>query len=699
MNIPSFAPVGTVWLGGPDTSDADGWFEVADDATWTETGVLDPPLVIGDSTRASQRVISSMTWFDLSGGIGIDEENEASDTSRVWFGAMDVSHPGQVTLPPEVNVVKPDGATGTCWPLGRVGETMYALFGTSIKGWKEKDGVFYGSAATGLAGVPSGKPVWFKGKLFVPYGSLGYQVLTESGTPGTLNAPTNVTTGIGVPAAYDASALVTTPPKPVAFCVWDQKLWALTTSGAVCWSKTGLDDYDAGVDFSGWTWMYDQTTGQYAALESGQVPKTLFTYRNAVGQESLYATSTSGLFILDDIAKVFRNTPLRDFPANAGFGSSSAKWRVGEDCWVNMGLDVYHWSPEGTVVPLSGPCRDHGLPQKYAGRVADLCADLSGLYMLVQGGTQATAASSPTVEDRGAVSDDASYVPATVSAPCLLRWTGIGYVCDWAGETTDGAPTWAVVGDVATTGGVPVDGQRLWWGSSDGFLRNIKISSVPMNAKELWRSGRGRYAPASSLLSARTDCGISGFTKVASGFTVECDNASATSTVTVAYQTREMEVVNPDWFVDLGTVSSTDPVSFGFKGDADDPYFSGVPFSRIRFRWTFRRDPSDPSDTPVMASSEMAFLKVPKTTTAPIVSVVLPTDRDRFGRSAQDVVDRLRSRVGPRSFSVLVIGDQTYRGWVTGTTRRGSTGKLGDGAMDVNFVQIKTGVPGAAGES
>lgn len=690
MNIPAFALQETIWLGGPETADADGWFESDPLATWTETGVLDPPLVIGDSTRVSQKVISSFVWYDLSGGIGVDEQNESSDVSRTWFGAWDTSRPGQNTLPPEVLAAKPSGASGTCWPLGRVGETLYALFGTSIKGWNEGAGAFYAAAATGISGTPASKPVSFKGSLFVPYGSAGYLVLAESGTPGTLNAPTSVTGGIGVPGTFTAGSPVTTSPLPVAFTVWDQKLWALSTSGAVCWSKTGADNT--------WTWLHNDAYNEYVALESGQTPKRLFTYRNAAGQDSLYATTATGLFILDDIALVFRTTPLKDAPSVSGFGDSVATWRYGEDAWVSMGLDVYHWSPEGAVVPFTGPSRDHGLPQKYAGRVTDLCAEFSALYMLVQGGVAVSTAASVDTEDRGAGFDDAGYVPATSSAPCLLRWTGIGYICDWEGVDSDGTPTWAVVGDVASAGGTAVDGYRLWWGSTDGNLRNIKLFPGMLNPKERWRSGRGRYAQSSSLISCRTDCGMAGFLKVAGSASIRCDAADLTYPVTLAYQTGDMEASNPDWFIDLGTASQIGRSYFGFKWSDADPYFSGVGFDSIRLKWSGLRPAGSPALTPVWADTTLDFVKVPKTTTAPNVSLKLPNDKDRWGRSAQDVVNRVVARIGPETFSVLVIGDQVYRGWITGASRRSSTGKPGGGALDLTFLQVKTGVAGAVGE-
>jgi tripartite motif-containing protein 71 len=364
----------SIWLGLASTPPDDGYLYIINEVRNSQTAVFDRRLTIGPADQDSDDFISTLSMGDWSGGGQIDELSGA-DQSRYWWGIFDNRSPHQATLPPYVfnpDTGKPSGATGTSYPLGVVNNTMYFAFGTDICGWNEAGGVWYTKET--MTHAPVGKGVSFNGALYVPCGTNGYKIITESGTG---NPTVTSAAGVADPTTYDPDALIHTNPQPIAFCLFEgDKIFALTVSGGIAYSMTGASD--------SWEWDFIDEQGKYPKLNSSYTPYGLKPFFNRNGIETLFINHSGGVHNYQRAERKFNNTSIA-IPSYPDMARAMEIWRPGEDLWVSMGLDVIHYTAANTTIPLSGVNRDAGLPAAYRGRIVDLQAEVSALYAIVGG--------------------------------------------------------------------------------------------------------------------------------------------------------------------------------------------------------------------------------------------------------------------------------------------------------------------------
>lgn len=366
-----------VWLGVNGTSAEDGLFPIIGNVSTLATATFSPKVTIGDYTRDSDDYISTLIISDLSGGMNVEDMNEGSDTNRCWTAFADIRKPGKIAHNTRVEkLAKPSGASGTAYSCGQIANTPYVKFGAKIYGRKESDGSWYSGVNAAL--TPVGKPVMYAGKIFVPCGASGYFIISEADSVANPGVPTYtaVTSGVqAYPASYDKDAPDVNPPTAVAFTVFDQKLWALTTGGAMAWSFTGADDT--------WNWPYDEARAWYPRVEPGKTPKRIVPFPNPEGITKIYATTNRDASIYEQSAPPsLQSTPIQTAP-HPDNGGAVAVWRSGEDLHIANGLDIIRYTSAGVVVPLAGLARDDGMPQELWGRFTDLEPETSELLGLV----------------------------------------------------------------------------------------------------------------------------------------------------------------------------------------------------------------------------------------------------------------------------------------------------------------------------
>lgn len=376
-NAPSMQQV---WLGLNSTSSDDGYLPIIGSVSTLATATFSPKISYGDYQKDADDYISTLIFSDFSGGMNVEDMNEGSDTNRCWTAFADIRKPGKIAHNSRVEKISPPaGASGTAYTCGQILNTPYVIWSSGkVYGRKESDGTWYSGVDFSL--TPVGKPVAYQNKLFVPCGSSGYAIISEADSVANPGVPTvtNVTTGvIPYPAAYDKDAPDVNPPTAIAFRVFDQKLWALTTGGALVWSFTGADDT--------WSWVtqYDESRAWYPRVQSGETPKRIIPFPNPEGITKLYVTTDRGAYIYEQSAPPsLQSTPIQ-VPPHPDNGGAVAVWRPGEDLLIGNGLDLIRYTSAGVIVPLSGLARDDGLPQELWGRFTDLEPETSELLGLV----------------------------------------------------------------------------------------------------------------------------------------------------------------------------------------------------------------------------------------------------------------------------------------------------------------------------
>ncbi len=382
MATPEYGDWEAIWMGTEDTAIGDGWFPAEWDVKFNELSIFEKKLTYGRIDKDSDDIISSLIISDLTGGGQVDMMTGA-DQGRYTHGILDTRSPSVITLPQYVQEWSPGTGTVNTYPLGAIGDYPYILKNSTtptVYAWNETTDASGNSVAATAGGTPTGKATKFNDKLFIPYGTYGYAYVGESspGSPTWSGVLSGVTEG--------ASPTATTNPTVVDFEVWDDRIWALTTTGALAYSYTGLT--------GAWAWdqSYNYATARFMKLETSQIPTKLITYADNNGDPTLYVLSNGVGYRVDFVAKAYEKTTIQ-FAPHPDFGKAACVWRPGEDLKIGVGLDVITYTAAGVVDPDTGLgrgtglSRNDGMPYTHLGTISDLVDEMSALYALVTGTT------------------------------------------------------------------------------------------------------------------------------------------------------------------------------------------------------------------------------------------------------------------------------------------------------------------------
>lgn len=350
----------------------------------TQTGTWDRRVVTGPVSADAESLISSWTQDDYSGGFGIEDGNESTDTSRIAFGVIDGRHPKSMCLPPEtVEVTSPTWAeTGAFTPLGDIGTQFYGAWANGISGYNTATQAWHTTQNAWPASfVIANHPVPFCGFLYVPGGATGICRLNEAtAATGTLTVSARLTTLTAV-----------------AMGLHDGNLWAIDTANKL-WRLTPAGSAAGGVTLANWGPADDlaSTTGANLKdafgndiiLDTGLIPTRLFSWFNSGQEEVLWCvTQGQGAYLFNPDEGRWIKSRIKA-GAHPDWGTAAEIFRDGEDLFISGGgLDVTRLTIANVEVPISGPSKDQGVPPDYQGTIIDLLSERSSLYALVQGGT------------------------------------------------------------------------------------------------------------------------------------------------------------------------------------------------------------------------------------------------------------------------------------------------------------------------
>lgn len=163
------------------------------------------PVRTGNPERADQQFASEVIWDDTTGGLGVVNMDERESPDRISDSSLDTRIKKQITLLPKRNPVTLKGAAFGAAPIGGVDLSIYTFVvgGVNIKRLtgSNPDMYYYDTGTTSwvnsggveyvLPGAATGKPLVWKGNVWIPCGASGlvrYNV--SAATFATIATPT-----------------------------------------------------------------------------------------------------------------------------------------------------------------------------------------------------------------------------------------------------------------------------------------------------------------------------------------------------------------------------------------------------------------------------------------------------------------------------------------------------------------------------
>lgn len=626
-------------------------FKLAGDPSVTAVDRFPGKITIGDYSLDSNDLLSTWLIRDLSGGHGIAEHVEGTTDNRFRWSNLNTRYPGQ-------------------WapPFKRYGETVansyvYPLGDMTISGTTTRFAVagvhrLYSDVPSGtttnwtdrgaITGVPTDKGVAFCGlaaiaMFYVPQGANGYSVYDTSGP--TLR---NTTGGETM----------------VSFCLWDNKLIGIDTTGQLYYATTATAA--GATTFTSY--------GATAKLDPSRTPRHLVLYYNRVGEPAIYVITDQDTWVFDAATPALYLVPDMGSP-NPDFGRAACVWRG--LLYVSSGMDVYEFN--GSVrrnIGLSrddGPSDKHSLPYSYLGTIVDLVPAQNGLYAYV----------------KGAVASGSNYNSS------VHEYSGYGWATTWLSAKSYTGPSWAAV---SRAGG----GYFLWWGdlSQNSTFANTGFMPLPTNdtnpaealASGAYAFGVGGTGVPDDTYTLETgwfDGGMPNYVKVASSLKISIDPAGAgiggsgIDSFAVFYRTDDATSYTSLglWTFDANGLSTkvlgaTD--AYGVAG--------GFLFKKIEFKIAYAYDTSATATPLLVKYMAFAFRKVQN----PSLSWTFPIDLSApFNNlSPQQMRTKLTTLRTQGTFCALQHQATTYRVAVSGFSEQTEAGKDLRGHAMVSVIEI-----------
>lgn len=548
--LPRYPEKGEVVLGTDDAGDG-VQLKLIGPVSTSIIGVYPPKQVIGDFTRDSHEMLSAFIQADWSGGGQINDIQESTDVDRYFFATLEARYPKMLALLPLATKVTGPNTTGAR-PLADRSSLTYASFGTTL--------ISYNAAVVAttigtLAGTPVNRGVVFRGtgaatKLFLPYGSTGYET-------------------------YDGSALsgLLTTTTPVALAKWDDKLYSLEHDG------------DLRVSIDGTTWT------DVTSIDESYTPRHLVPFYDRSESPSLHAITDTAVFELDLGIPSAKQTEVT-YPPHPDNGLGAAKWNT--DLFTSVGIGITRYTG-GIVQPGAGPDRGDSLPAGLAGKIVDLVPSYNALYALLEGVNVGE-----FTEDflEGGGMGDPFFISGTTSVASILLFDGRGWHAAWVAPQAGGSPTLLHV--AAFSDGT----HRLWWGW-DGDLYYQDLPRTFQNPKI---NETANYAPSGYLEIGAFDGAMTGVRKIWLSIEIDTLGCSATETVTISYRKDD----DPGW-TQLGSAITTNGhhvFRIGEQGTLPDGAVrhNGIGFEKLAYRLDLIRG-TDTKKTPIVESVVISYLK------------------------------------------------------------------------------------------
>ncbi len=513
--------------------------------------------VIGDYTKDSSPILSTLALSDHRRGIGLDIMTGDGDTDRSWYSTADTRYKGHLILPPLVTNTGslPTGLTQIYQLMVHKG-AIYANVDATTNGI-----VLYTSGTdswganilgTTMADV-SGR--WTSaelgGKFYILFGASGGKYYHFDGTTWAERTATN---------------------RSGFMAFWDGRVW-------------GISNRD---DCSLW---YTYTPGS-AEVGLGITPAIrstlpnagqLFVARDASGEKILYLAIPTGLWAYDVDNDAWLPTSLQ-VPDNAGVVStnfaSAVEWRDDIYFATRSSVFKYSMSSSGAIISLIGPDQDFGLPSTKGFIISDMVASLNDIIISLVG---------------------------TGKTSLIMAWNGQGWRVLYEGGSGLGEQLSNLL--VAGLAG----NYRLWFGNNTTSPFNISWLSLPSDIVNPLQIPTYTYAAAATHDWPYFTAGQSDVNKIAVRVKVETVNPTTSETVKVYYainRSSTFQLMTNSTFT-TGIITTAGLHTFDLP--CVDTYASttartGVAFRSIQFRVVSARGGTT-TNTPDVLSLTLEYYK------------------------------------------------------------------------------------------
>lgn len=602
--------------------------------------------------------LSTVNWMDLTGGVGARVINPSSDLNMVEWSTMDLRYTDGWTNGPRPLYDKPSSSSGNLTDLIVIGISLYGLWGTGLHKWHADNHEWSDSAVQTLGATPVGRAVYFNEYAYFPCGSSGYVRVTES-SPGTLGAPSTIT-GAATPSSN--SPVPTSNPRALLFTIYNENLYCITTKA---------ENYTLAVSVTGdnndWSWPYQTNRSRFVTINKSYEPRKLIEFINREGGPALWCVHSRGAVRFDELNNTWTATSMRNVPPHPDFGRDAIVFRPGEDLWITSGGgDMLQYTTNNVSQPGAGPGGGHGgIPARYRGPIVSLTADLGNMYALMN-------------------SPENTWVS-------LLAYNSKGWFPLWEGG---GPPaTVCLVADPVKADGT-VD-YRVHWGWGE-YSVSMPCRLTMYSAQQGREEGIDEFADQSFIQWGKYHAGSISREKLFSHAMVLLEKGEEdVEYVEVWFNTNKhgaevYQLLGTAWNDEAYTI-----LPFGMS--LDGKFSSGFSCSWIKMRLE-SYGVGGATSTPTVTSLSLAYLIVPIDAGNFIVRLLLPPDTDPHAEKTREQIKALiYGFAESKEFLHMIIDNTHLRAYVAGVSETGTTGYDGYGVMQLNMIQVPTGLEGELG--
>ena len=508
--------------------------------------------VIGDYTKDSSPILSTLALSDHRGGIGQDIYDGEGPANRSWYSTADTRYKGHLILPPLVTNTGglPAGATQFGAMVEFKGELYVSIW---VAAASALNGVYKYNNATDSWGsrvLAPGTPEIMYDAVVGNIGGTQYIIFAENqnyyySTDG---------------AAWTAVAITANYARMVV--IWDDKLWLIGSSNEIV--------YGTAVG----TIPTTNVAGKVSVKNVLDL-QALIVARDATGEQIIYAVTANGLLAHDFGNSRFTQTGLH-IPSKTTTTlrslATAYQWREAIYFAAETSLFKYAIGAGQAAISVVGPDRDGGIPSGYGSLIARIYPSLNELIVSINGtGTQ-----------KG----------------LLLGWDTQGWrvLTELAASENFSSITKTGIAGMYVSGAYGE--YRVWWTSDEGdYIKYMKLPSDLVNTLQI---STYTYDAAATHDWPWFTAGQSDVTKVAVRVKVETKNPTASETVILSYALDWVET-----YTAFATISAAGVTTFNFP-NATTP--TGTAFRAIRFRAEFARGGTN-TNTPDLLSVTLEYYK------------------------------------------------------------------------------------------